>query len=71
VVFKYYLSYNDANIFYPILIIKTVYYLSIAEAKQRCNTEALQHKHHDKNSEVHKFLKLLSIANKIYYGKKL
>jgi hypothetical protein len=44
-------------------MIKTAYYLSIAEAKQRCNTEALQHKHQDKNSEVHRLVKLLPILN--------
>jgi hypothetical protein len=51
-------------------MIKAVNYLSIAEAKQRCNTETLQHKHHHKNSEVHRFVKLLPIVNK-NYGKKL
>jgi hypothetical protein len=48
-------------------MIKIIYYLSIAEAKQRCNTEALQHKHHNKNSEVHRLVKLLSMVNKILW----
>jgi hypothetical protein len=50
-------------------MIKTVSYLSIAEAKQRCNTEALQHEHHDKNSEVHRLVKLLPVVNKKVMGR--
>lgn len=51
----YILSYIDDE---------TAYYLSIAEAEQRCNTETLQQKHHDKNSEVHRLVKFLPIVNK-------